>query len=99
MDFTSSRPEDLLFDAARRGDVATIKALLAEGTGVNTQDGRGYTALILAAYDNHIEAVRVLLEAGADPNRHDASGNTALMGVSFKGFPEIASCSSTTAPT
>jgi ankyrin repeat protein len=89
-DFTSSNPEDLFFDAARRGDVATLQGLLAEGVDVNARSGRGFTALILAAYDDHLDATRLLLEAGADPNVHDASGNTALMGVSFKGYPDIA---------
>ena len=65
MDFTSSRPEDLFFAAARRGDVTALQALLAEGVDVNTQDGKGFTALILAAYDDHLDATRLLLEAGA----------------------------------
>jgi len=88
--FTSARPEDLLFDAARRGDVAYLRELLATGVDVNTQDAKGFTPLIIAAYDDHLEATKLLLEAGADVNVQDRAGNTALMGVCFKGYPEIA---------
>ena len=76
MNFTSSRPEDLLFDAARRGDVPALKELLATGLDVNVTNGKGFSALTLASYDDHLEATKFLLEAGASPNVQDVSGNT-----------------------
>ncbi|WP_369796890.1 ankyrin repeat domain-containing protein [Rufibacter sp. DG15C] len=50
MEFSSINPEHLLFDAARKGDVALIKELLAEGVNVDVRDGRGFTPMILASY-------------------------------------------------
>lgn len=90
MSFTSNRPEDLLFDAARKGDVAYLQHLLDQQIDVNTQDAKGFTPLIVAAYDEHEDATKLLLAAGADPNVQDRAGNTALMGVCFKGYPNIA---------
>ena len=90
MSFSSVQPEDLLFDAARRGDAAYLKHLLDNGTNINIQNGKGFTPLIVAAYDGHLDATKLLLEAGAYVDVQDVSGNTALMGVSFKGYPEIA---------
>lgn len=78
MDFTSARPEDLLFDAARRGDVATLRELLATGLDVNLTNPKGFTALTLATYDDHREAATFLLGAGADLAIKDARGLTAL---------------------
>jgi ankyrin repeat protein len=97
MSFTSSQPIDLLYDAARRGDVAEIQRFIQDPqVDINTQNGKGFSALILATYDNHIEAAKALIDAGADLNLQDARGNSALMGVSFKGY---AACSSSAAPT
>jgi ankyrin repeat protein len=91
MAFTSSQPIDLLYDAARRGDVAEIQQFIQDPqVDINTQNGKGFSALILATYDNHIEAAKALIDAGADLNLQDASGNSALMGVSFKGYADIA---------
>jgi ankyrin repeat protein len=91
MAFTSSQPIDLLYDAARRGEVAIIRQLLQDPQlDINAQNGKGHSALILATYDNHLDAARLLIERGADLNLQDASGNTALMGVAFKGYADIA---------
>jgi ankyrin repeat protein len=88
---TSAQLNDLLYNAARRGDVAEIKQLLQHPQlDINAQNGKGYTALILATYDDHLDAARALLDAGANPDLQDASGNSALMGVSFKGYANIA---------
>ena len=89
MDFTATHSEEL-FTAARRGDVAGLQAALAAGVPVDTANDKGFTALVLAGYDNHLEATRFLLDQGANPNHRDASGNTALMGIGFKGYADIA---------
>ena len=72
MDFTSSRSEDLLFDAARRGDTAALRELLASGLDVNTANAKGFTTLILASYDDHYDATKFLLNAGANPDVQDS---------------------------
>ncbi|WP_095079520.1 ankyrin repeat domain-containing protein [Pseudomonas sp. Irchel s3h17] len=78
------------FDAARRGDVEMLNTFIAAGYSLDTQDDKGYTALILAAYHGQAQAVEQLLAAGADACAQDKRGNTALMGSIFKGEMKIA---------
>ena len=54
--------------AARTGDIAKLRELIEKGDPIDTVDRDGYSPLIHAAEQNHLEAVRVLLEAGANPN-------------------------------
>jgi len=53
-------------EAAMRGDVAALKALVAKRADVNLPQGDGMTALHWAARRNNTEAATMLLEAGAD---------------------------------
>ena len=78
------------FDAARRGDVAMLDTFIESHYGLDIQDNKGYTALILAAYNGKGEAVEHLLKAGANACVQDHRGNTALMGAIFKGELMIA---------
>jgi ankyrin repeat protein len=80
----------LYFDAAREGRADLLAGLIKSGMAVDVRDSQGYTALILAAYDDQPAAVDLLLESGADPCATDLKGNTALMGVAFKNELEIA---------
>lgn len=85
------RRQELLFDAAKLGRVDLIPLLVRNGADVNAYDTRGFTPLILAAYNGQADAVEALLEAGADPCKPDLNqGNTAQMGVAFKGDDTIA---------
>ncbi len=85
------RVQALLFDAATQGRTDMIAPLVAAGADVNAYDARGFTPLILAAYDGHLDTVEALISAKADPCKPDATqGNTAQMGVAFKGHDDIA---------
>ncbi len=76
--------------AARLGDAARVKALLAAGVDVNTKFRYGATALSYACDRGHIEVVRVLLEHGADINVKDTFYNaTPLSWAVFKGHAEV----------
>lgn len=73
-----------LFDAAEKGDTATIQALLNKGVSVNCQAPNGLTPLILASMMNHPAAVKLLLDRGANVNAAlvpgaSISGSTALI--------------------
>ncbi len=70
--------DDALIEAARKGDIAKVKTLLAEGAEVNHQDQYGYTALIWAANKGHAEVVKHLLAEGAEVNHKNKKGETAL---------------------
>jgi uncharacterized protein len=61
--------QTLVMHAARSGNVASMKALVAAGSPLNARETRtGTTAVIWAAVSNRGDAVRVLAEAGADLN-------------------------------
>ena len=78
------------FDAARVGRVDILGALHDAHYPLDAKTHAGYTALILAAYDEQPAALDYLLQAGADPCLGDRNGNTALMGALYKGELTIA---------
>lgn len=57
----------LLF-AARSGDLASAKLLVASGANVNDADAWGVSATVMAAHAGYGDLVEFLLERGADPN-------------------------------
>ena len=66
-----------LQSAADRGDVDTLKKLLADPVNrVDLPDADGRTALLHAVLAQQPAAVRLLLDAGADPGRGDRAGLT-----------------------
>jgi len=86
-----ARRQELLFEAAKLGRADLIPVLVRNGADVNGYEQRGFTPLILAAYNGQAEAVDALIKAGADACKPDLNqGNTAQMGVAFKGDDAIA---------
>lgn len=66
-----------LHAAAHRGDVAAIRAALAQGADVNSREARGRTPLHVATFARQREAIRALVAAGArtdllENDRYDA---------------------------
>ena len=55
-------------------NLASVEA----GAEVNTQDNRGCTALMRAAYGGYVDLVNYLLEHGADKELEDKDGNKAI---------------------
>jgi hypothetical protein len=74
-----------LFDAAYRGDTAAVQRFLSEGIDPNYRNPGGWTPLMIAAAERHLEAVVALLEAKADSNLRNSYGRTALMFASRYG--------------
>lgn len=64
----------LLF-AARSGDAASARLLLAAGASANDQLPEGMSALVVAAHSGHTDVGLLLLEKGAEPNAADAGYN------------------------
>ena len=54
--------------AARVGDLASAKLLVAAGANVNDQDAWGVSATVLAAHSGFRDLAELLLDKGADPN-------------------------------
>jgi hypothetical protein len=70
---------EALSSAARDGDMAKVKQLLARGVNINARGFGQHTALMAAASYGEAEMVKFLLSKGADPNLKDAEGRTALV--------------------
>lgn len=81
-DFADFQEEDqggyspLLF-AARAGDAASVKLLVAAGAQVDETTPLGTSALVVAAHSGQAATADALLDLGADPNASDG-GYTAL---------------------
>lgn len=71
--------------AASLGYVETVKVLLKHHAQVNlkidSKDGRGFTAVYLAASRNQAEVVKILADAGADLMCKNPRDSTALFGA------------------
>ena len=70
--------ETTLMLAARNGNPAVVKQLIAAGVDLNTKEPlRGTTALMWAAEQSHPEAVKALLDAGADWKIRSSAAGTS----------------------
>ncbi len=80
-----------LLGAAKRGDAAAIKSLLARGADVNAKTRYNQTPLMFAADKGHLEASKTLIDAGADLNVVDTfyKSFTALVGAAREGHAEV----------
>jgi ankyrin repeat protein len=74
-----------LMEAAGKGNIPEVRALLEAGADPNIRDNKGRTALMNAWK----EAAILLLEAGADPNIKDNDGETAIYHSRFGSRDEL----------
>jgi ankyrin repeat protein len=80
-----------LIRASAKGDLASVKKIVNEGTDVNLSDPTGRTPLIEAAWAGHVDVVKYLLDKGANPNTSDSAGFTPLMRAAEEGNTSICS--------
>lgn len=78
-----------LHAAAKRGDVAAIRALFDKGANIDARDAAGATALLVATRNNQVEAARALIEAGADVNAKDGIQDSPYLYAGARGHNEI----------
>src|SRR5687767_14448832 len=85
-------PDAPVADAAMRGDLETVRALVRDGADVNAAQGDGMTALHWAAMHGNVEMARVLIYTGAGVNALTRLGAyTPLHLASQKGHSEVVS--------
>jgi hypothetical protein len=72
-------------DAAKRGDKAAVRTLLAQKADVNARQPDGDTALHWAAWRDDVELATLLLRAGANANPANLTGATPLQLASVNG--------------
>jgi outer membrane protein assembly factor BamB len=70
--------EDLI-EAARKGDLKTVEALLAKGVDVNAKNAYGVTALYYAASKGHLDVVKLLIKHKADVNAKDSFYQVSIL--------------------
>ena len=74
-----------LIEAAKHGDLYTLRSLLQAKANVNATDADGSTALLWASYHNDVEAADLLIRAGANVNAASDLGATPLWAASQNG--------------
>lgn len=67
-----------LIEAVLCGQYYITRQLIESGISVNTQDNRGYNALLLACRNEKWQIAELLVSNAADVNTNDALGNTPL---------------------
>ncbi len=73
---------------AGEGKTDVVKLFLDAGMNPNVQDSDGWTALLKAEDNNHLETVKVLLANGADEKLKTKFGFTFLMAAAARGDTE-----------
>ena len=94
MSFWNRRPKTAnlfanIHDAVEAGDLANVEKFLNEGVAADAQDGRGATALHIAAARGHFEIAKVLIGEGADVNFLIVEGGTPLMAACSQTRPNL----------
>ena len=80
-----SVPDISIHDAAKLGQIASVKQHLAAGVDVNFKDKSGRTPLFYAVKQRRTQTVVLLIEKGADVNA-TSMGETPLMQLSGAGL-------------
>jgi len=78
-----------LHDAAKAGEIETVRSLLAQGADVHAKDQYGATALHEAAAHGRKDVVELLLSKGADVNAADVKGLTPLHQAASNGHAAV----------
>lgn len=72
--------------AAKAGAAACVQALLAKKVRIDIRnEPDGDTALILAAYEGHLDVVQLLVKAGASRSLANKDGDNALRAAQVAG--------------
>ena len=86
---TVTAPEDDVWAAAKRGDVAALERHATAGAPLDAPDDLSTTPLGWTALHGHAEAAEWLLDNGVGANTLNADGSTALHSAAFMGRAEV----------
>ena len=75
--------------ASRNGHVAVVDILLSAGVGVDAQDNKGLTPLMMACMFGRSLTAAYLLGRGAQAHLTDMNGDSALHWAAYKGYPAL----------
>ena len=78
-----------LLDAAERGEIVTVRELVAKGARINWRDHRGRTPLLAATQRNRTDVAKFLIQEGADVNAKDLIQDTPFLYAGAEGRTEI----------
>ncbi len=87
-----AEPSTGLHDAARKGDIDAVRALLHQGSQINEKNWYGQTPLILSVRAGHYTVARFILEKGADVNACDMERYTPIHWAAQYGYDDIVTC-------
>ncbi|MDO7841394.1 ankyrin repeat domain-containing protein [Sphingomonas immobilis] len=71
--------EGAIHIVTRRNDVAYLNYLIANGADTNLRDGKGDTAMLIAAGNGRGDIIEILQKGGANVNLANSSGETPLI--------------------
>jgi len=74
-----------LVEAGFDGELEDIKQLVDKGYHIDSEDGRGHTAMSEAASQGHDHVIKWLLSQGADPNLGNDNKRTPMYRAAFNG--------------
>lgn len=87
----AARLRQIAFQAARDGDLDTLRAYFRAGRPVNDPNPRGDTLLTVAAYRGQAEAVELILDQPkVEVDARNKMGLTALSAAAFHGHTAVA---------
>jgi ankyrin repeat protein len=69
----------LLLDAAANGDTLSVNQLISDGVEVNCVNDKGWSPLVMAAFNQHLDTVKLLIASGANVNHQSVNGTTVFM--------------------
>ena len=69
----------LLLDAAANGDTLSVIQLIRDGVDVNCVNDKGWSPLVMAAFNQHLDNIKLLIDSGANVNHQSVNGTTVFM--------------------
>ena len=73
-----------LLKVAAKGDTERVLHLIADGAEIDLTNEKGWTPLVVAAFNQHMDIVKALISAGADVNHQSLNGTSVFMHAKTK---------------